>query len=117
MMSDPALYTLFSGMIITFVLLGPSGDTTRDKLVFSWDSRFLDRCLCVHKFIVFWLELTADAQIYRGADFMADIIRHLADVWPRVIAGHIHYSETGISIAKLNRSTGCDHRAAIHPCK
>lgn len=74
---DPPLYIFIKGMTVIFVLLGPSGDKQGINCFrgYCWDSRLFYRLYaCIG---VFWLELTADSQIHRGADVIADIIRHI----------------------------------------
>lgn len=61
------------------------------------------------------VKLTADVQMYRGTDCIADIVGHIAPEDPLVIAGHPDHSESSSSIAELYSLTGCDHRAVLQP--
>lgn len=69
----------------------------------------------MYRLIVFVKKLTADVQKYRGADFITDAIGHITCKRPLVIASHIEYGESSISIADIYVPTSCDHRAAVHP--
>ena len=53
--------------------------------------------------------------MHRLAVAGADVVRHVANEWSLVIAGHTDDGESGVSITKLNSITGCDQRAAIDP--
>ncbi len=59
--------------------------------------------------------LTADGKVYCIAGAITDRIEHVTPEWSLVIAGHIEYSESGVSISELNPVVGCNLRAAIHP--
>lgn len=61
------------------------------------------------------VKLTADVQLYRGTDCIADIIGHIAPEEPLSIAGHLDHSEGSSSVAELYSPTGCDHRAVLQP--
>lgn len=51
--------------------------------------------------------------MYRGTDFIADTVGHIASERPLIIVGDADQSESGPSIAELNIPTGCNHRAAV----
>ena len=59
--------------------------------------------------------LTADREVYRITGAVTDRIEHATPERALVVAGHVNYCESGVSLGELNSVTGCNLRAAVHP--
>lgn len=59
--------------------------------------------------------LTDDGQVYLITGAVTDSIKHMTAEWSLVIAGHIDYSESRVSISELNSVADCNLRAVVHP--
>lgn len=59
--------------------------------------------------------LTADCKVYWITGAITDRIEHATPERSLVVAGHINYCESGVSVGELNSVGGCNLRAAVHP--